>query len=149
MDAKKRQMTVYIFAVLAIIWALSNILGDSIKKEKTKERLQSPVENTAVTEKPVRAIDIDRYQKLGWGRDPFYRRKETREKHIEESKTIVGWELGGILWNEKNPSAVINKQIVRHGDIVDGARVVKIGKNLVTLEKDNIEFILNIKKDKS
>jgi type II secretory pathway component PulC len=149
MNAKKRQTIVYICAGLVMIWALSNIMGKSSKKQKPTEQPLSTVKQITAVEKSVEAIDIAKYDKLSWGRDPFYRFTAKKTGQVDQPEAVVGWELGGILWSENNPSAVINKKIVRHGDIVNGARVVKISKDIVILEKDNTEFTLNIKKDKS
>ncbi len=147
MDTKKRQKFFYAVAVMVVIWGLYNILGDSDKKAKPTPEPLKTVEKAAATPKPVSSVDIEEYTKLTWGRDPFYRSVDKKAKPTVEPEPALGWILGGILWNEKSPSAVINKKIVRHGDIVNGAKVVKIDKNLVTLEKDNLEFTLNIKKD--
>jgi len=149
MDAKKRQRLVYVFAAIAMIWALTNISGDSKKKDNARTETLSTVQQITVAEKPTGTIDMYMYEKLEWGRDPFYRQTVKKTARIDEPEPIPGWELGGILWNENNPSAVINKKIVRHGDIINGARVVQIHKDIVTLKKDNTEFTLNIKRDKS
>ncbi len=147
MDTKKRQKIVYAIAVIAVIWGAYNILGDSDKKAKQKAEPLKTVGEMAATQKTVDSFDIDEYTKLTWGSDPFYRSVNKKARPVDKPEPTLGWILGGILWNEKNPSAVINKKIVRHGDIVNGAKVVKINKNLVTLHKDNTEFTLNIKKD--
>ncbi len=149
METKKRQKIVYAVAVLTAVWGLYNFLGDANKKTiPNPEQLKTVAKKTA-TYKPADSVDIDEYNKLAWGRDPFYRSVDENKKPTGEPVQTPGWILSGILWDETNPSAVINKKIVRHGDIVNGAKVVRIHKNLVTLEKDNLEFTLNIKKDKS
>ncbi len=149
METKKRQKFVYAVAVLTAIWGLYNFLGDSNKKANPRPEQLKTVAKITAADKPAGSFDADEYNKLAWGRDPFYKSVDENEKPMEEPVQAPGWVLGGILWDETNPSAVINKKIVRHGDIVNGARVVKINKNLVTLEKDSLEFTLNIKKDKS
>lgn len=42
----------------------------------------------------------------------------------------------GIIYNEENPSAIICGQVVHQGDVVEGYRVLKIGRHEVALEKD-------------
>ena len=46
----------------------------------------------------------------------------------------------GIAWDENNPVAVINDEVVRVGDQVQGHSVVKIEQNKVTLS-DGVELI--------
>lgn len=72
-----------------------------------------------------------------WGRNPF---------------SISGariWRLGaltinGILWDKKNPLAIINEEIVKVGDKIDGNTVVGIEQNRVILNdgSKDIELLL-------
>lgn len=147
MDTKKRQKIVYAVAAITVIWGAYNILGDSDKKAEHQPEPLNTIEKVASAKKPAESFDIDEYTKLTWGHDPFYRSVNKKAKPTDKSKPMPRWILGGILWNDKNPSAVINKKIVRHGDIVNGAKVVKINKTKVALQKDSTEFTLTIKKD--
>jgi hypothetical protein len=147
MDTKKRQKIVYAVAAIAVIWGAYNILGGSDKKAKQKPEPLNTIEEVAAVKKSAESFDVDEYTKLTWGPDPFYRSVNKKSDPVDKPKPTPGWILGGILWNDKNPSAVINKKIVRHGDIVNGAKVVKIYKNLVALQKDSTEFTLTITKD--
>ena len=44
--------------------------------------------------------------------------------------------VAGTLWSADSSSALINNEIVREGDIVDGVKVVKIDKGMVEFEKN-------------
>jgi len=148
METKKRQIIVYAISFIVAVWGLYNFLGDSKKPSKPTPATHEISQKTVVTSKANEPVNPDEYSDLEWGRDPFYRsQKKTVQKETKTTVTL-GWILGGILYNDKNPAAVINKKIVRHGDIVNGARVIKIGKRNVTLEKDRLQFTLNIEKDK-
>jgi len=48
--------------------------------------------------------------------------------------------LDGVMWNDKNPSALINGQIVGAGQNVDGWTVVKITKEYVEMKKDDVKY---------
>jgi hypothetical protein len=153
MDAKKRQVIIYVMFGLAIIWGIYSFKGNTEKAlsppPKPVERIQSPVPRSNSA-----AIDIEKYSSLEWGRDPFYRPRRAPEARVtsrgKSARSVEPrWILGGILYNERNPSAVINRTIVSGGDDIDGARVVKIDKNEVTLEKGGLLFTLTLAKDQS
>lgn len=40
----------------------------------------------------------------------------------------------GILYNEANPSAIVNKQVVHEGDKISGATIIKINKDSIEFE---------------
>ena len=42
----------------------------------------------------------------------------------------------GIIFNEENPSAIICGQVAHEGDVVEGYKVLKIGRHEVALEKN-------------
>ncbi|MEW5924378.1 MAG: hypothetical protein AB1746_10355, partial [Candidatus Zixiibacteriota bacterium] len=103
---------------------------------------------SARTEIKPENIDIEKYTALEWGRDPFYHGQEQAKPHVATANSPV-WTLGGILYDINSPSAIINKKIVRDGDIINGARVVQIEKESVILDKDGLQFTLTIAKEKS
>ena len=66
-----------------------------------------------------------RATELAWGRDPFTGGSADSE--------VSGFDLSGILWDAAAPIAVINGQMLRVGDEVEGYRVVTITQDRVTL----------------
>jgi len=54
-------------------------------------------------------------------------------------------ELTGILGTPDNPSALINDKIVKVGDVIEGAKVVKINKNSVDMSLQDKKFVLDLK----
>jgi len=148
MNQKTRQIIIAIAFVGAVIYALGEFTGDA----KTERPLDSEPAATSATQQPLTSgsvvIDIEKYKNMSWGRDPFYRNMG-RQKTESAPAPPVKWTLNGILFNSKSPSAVINKRVVRSGDRINGARVVKIEKRHVTLEKDGAQIVLQIKKETS
>ncbi len=61
----------------------------------------------------------------------YYFRRETKVPVI--LRRIA---LSGILYSEDDPSAIIGGNIVKEGDIINGAKVVKIHKDMVEFEKN-------------
>ncbi|HEY1435031.1 MAG TPA: hypothetical protein VGG65_06625, partial [Thermoanaerobaculia bacterium] len=54
-------------------------------------------------------------------------------------------ELGGIVWSETEPRALLNDRIVGTGAYVEGYTVVKIEEDRVVLEKDGATISLSVK----
>ena len=54
-------------------------------------------------------------------------------------------ELGGIVYSEGSPSALINGRVVRPGGYIDGYTVVRIEPNFVELRDGNGTIILTLK----
>jgi hypothetical protein len=72
-----------------------------------------------------------------WGRDPFSLEKKASK---QESKL----ELRGIVWDEKNPQAIINGDIVRKGDQIGNNRVVEVKRDVVVLNDGTKDFTLGL-----
>lgn len=68
-------------------------------------------------------------RKTGFDRAKFESDIKARIKKMRNSNL----ELGGIIYDPKMPRAIINNTIVREGDVIEGAKVVKIKKNSVDL----------------
>lgn len=57
-----------------------------------------------------------------------------------------GFTLQGILWSPASPQAIVNGQVVKPGDRVEGAEVAAIERRLVRLSIDGEERILTLEK---
>ena len=62
---------------------------------------------------------------LAWGRDPFTGGSAGGE--------VSGFDLSGILWDASQPIAIINGQMLRVGDEVEGYRILEITRDRVTM----------------
>lgn len=69
-------------------------------------------------------------------------RKSERQVKPEEKKSLFN--LSGIIYDPKNPRAIINNTIVKKGDIINDAEVVEIAENTVKLHYKDSEVILEI-----
>lgn len=54
-------------------------------------------------------------------------------------------ELGGIVWSETEPRALVNDRIVGVGGYVEGYTITKIEEDRITLEKDGATLVLAVK----
>jgi len=148
MDEKKRKMIVYAVFVAALIWGGWHFLQGS--EEMPVAATEDAVgDSTAVAAADItKSIPFEEYAALEWGSDPFYRGHPVSDNGDEEPSP-PGWSLDGIMYKESAPMAVINRNIVKSGDLVNGARIIEIKKDRVVLEKDGMSFILNIAEGKS
>ena len=67
--------------------------------------------------------------------------KRVESKVKPENKTPK-LELKGIIFDKENPTAIINGEIYREGDLIEGFRVVRITKDGVKLVSRNNQLYL-------
>ncbi len=107
--------------------------GKIVKKiQQTDSPGKTPVKKTAFYEK-------------NWKNDPFYvyvQQKNTKKVYRRRKKGLT---VQAISYDEKNPVAMINYQIVSVGEWVNGYRVVKIEPNRVIVAKKGKQKILQFK----
>ena len=72
-----------------------------------------------------------------WGRDPFVLEGEL-------AQGIKGLVLDGIVWDEQNPLAMINDEVLRVGDTIGNSRIVNITQTEVTLKEGGSKFTLRL-----
>ncbi len=75
----------------------------------------------------------------GWGRDPFF--LATANAGNTELGDLI---VNGIVWDEKNPYAIINTDVVKVGDKLGNMTVIKITENSVILEENGERHILKL-----
>jgi hypothetical protein len=148
MSEKQRKILIGICFVLALIYGLYNLPDSDKNKKAGTSNGNGPEITSENIASAVHDIDIELYSSLDWGRDPFYRPADKKNAYTH-APVQPEWILNGILYDTISPAAVINKQIVRVGDSVDGAMIMNIEKQKVTLERNGSQFDLNISKDKS
>ena len=72
-----------------------------------------------------------------WGkRDPFEIEAKRLPRGPKGADQFSGYKLTGIVWGSHGYQALINDRVVRVGDQVDGARIVRITKTGVEVEKN-------------
>lgn len=145
MNESLRKKIVYGVAAIALVWAVYNFQSDSNKSSKgnnlvTSERL---VAESVVTHTPKKPLDVEHYQSLKWGSDPFRIPTKTQEVQVQQN---INWNLSGIVYSSDNPMAIINATTVSVGDTVDNARVVKINRKMVILDYKGSQITLTVTK---
>lgn len=58
--------------------------------------------------------------------------------HVEPGD--IGLKIDGIMWDIRNPAAIVNGKIVSVGDLVDGFKVMKINRDSIEVTKGVIMY---------
>jgi len=135
MSPATRKKLVFATLPIALIIAVINFTNDNTPDNTPPAPGPTEELSMAAAAKPrvSTGIEYEKYEKMGWGRDPFAGTPAT-SKEVPVEKESRQWRLGGILTGAGNPTAVLNGKIVSAGDRIDGALVKKIDKNSVILE---------------
>src|SRR3989338_2047771 len=127
---KKDKIQLGITGVLVIILLLFLARAFEKKKRPLPVKAKEVAADQKVKEPDLYTRLEQEIKKMDFKRDPFSRQSLS---DLEESQDL---HLSGILWDEVNPSAIINDQIITVGGEINGKKVVEIKKDKVTLEAD-------------
>jgi hypothetical protein len=138
---EKKRLEIIITVILGIVFVLVSLNSLSVIRKKTKEKIavQMPSQGAASTaaDAPLTEVSED---KLSWVKDPF-------SGKLYSSSSEMELRLEGILWDPKNPAAIINGEVVKIGDVLaGGSRIVAIKQNMVVVNDGmrNIEIKLGL-----
>lgn len=152
MSDRNRKILVFSTLPIALVVAVVHFatFDSGIRTEPTPQ--QREMAATAVKQVLAQqgdSIAFEEYEKSPWGRDPFAGKTQKPQivQTAVDSKPV--WRLGGILYGEGTPSAVINGKIVTEGKSIDGAEVIRIKKNEVLIKVEGETKKLSIAGDKS
>lgn len=73
-----------------------------------------------------------------WGRDPFSLAPQ------QQTTQAPGFSMTAVIWDEKNPLAVINGEVCCVGKEIDGYRVIEINNVSAVLKKGDKELVLEL-----
>jgi len=147
--------------VLVVVWLL--ILGIVPLKKTVREVMERPAtvevrpeelrkkaEETALSlsnwlEKREKINEMLVYHE--GRRDPFLLPVKKKEKSlpVQPPKLV----LKGIAWDETEPLALINDLLVKEGDTIQGARIVKIDFDRVAVRYGTKKFVIELISPKS
>ncbi|MEP0827289.1 MAG: hypothetical protein HRF51_02105 [bacterium] len=145
MNPRTRKIIIYLSLVAAVIYAAVNMTDKFRVETGVPMEPPTPHQPTAV-KKAEMPIPIEKYRDLEWGRDPFRRNAPPA---VVSENNAPGWTLNGILYDETDPSAIIDGKLVKVGAEINGARVLNIRKKAVTLDINGSSVELTLAKDKS
>lgn len=137
MDKRRIELIIAVVASLIFIILLINALT---KLKRAPSPIPTMPETAVQRAEPalVKPADIER-KDLTWGRDPFVLGEVKSEK-----KGPTRLVLNGIIWDEKNPYAIINDEVVAKGDTIDGNTVIEVRRDSVILDSGTEQFTLKM-----
>ncbi|MFH1854684.1 MAG: hypothetical protein ABH815_05170, partial [Candidatus Omnitrophota bacterium] len=127
---EKTELAITLAGILFLILLAFNSMKEIRHKRAAVEKPDTKIE-TGYLETSI-AIVKDSVIEKDWGRDPFY--PETPFTGGEAG--ITGFMLNGIVWDKEAPYAIINSEVVKTGDKLNGASIIEITENKVILEQD-------------
>ncbi len=154
MTVAKRQRIMYGILVVALLWGGWNITHPR-KRTVPPQETSAPMAEATPTVQPTISKEVAAsLEAQPWGRDPFsasaarYSAETTLQQTAKRSTEprAVSWSLTGIIDNGATPFAFINGKMVKVGDLIDQARVVKIERQKVILSHNGNEILLRVNK---
>lgn len=150
MSENTRKKVVYACFIAAIIYGAYNLLTGDDRPRMTYERQQAKSVGAAVSSatplpSSPELIVTDDMMSAPWGSDPF-RTRVTPATALSPRPNDLVWVLDGIVYSNRSPMAIINKQMVRSGDTIGDARVITIRRTTATLEHKGKQFTLTVSK---
>jgi len=157
MTARRSAIIVVVLAVALVgvwLWVLgvvpfkrtvTELPGRPVVVEVSPEELRERAEVTARS----LASWLEEQEKLSkrlvyykGKRDPFLIavKKKEESPRIEPPKLV----LKGIAYDEAEPLALINDRVVKQGDTIEGARIVKIDFDRVVVHHGKKEFVIKL-----
>ncbi len=139
---KKEKIELTITSI-GVIFLIFLVIGN-VQKIQAKKRSMA-ITGETVTSSLSAPLSFDAANmeeseiKEGWGRDPF--------SLVTSGAGDIGLEglvLNGIVWDEANPYAIINSDVVKPGDTLGNLKVVQITEQSVVLEQDGERHTLTL-----
>ncbi len=100
------------------------------------EAARTPTPGAPPTATPGRRLAPPPPPDQPWGRDPFAIEPNRLPDGPKVADQFSGFNIAGIVRGPHGYQAIVNGQVVRPGDQVKGARIVRITSEGIELEKD-------------
>jgi len=147
----KKRIKIIAAAVLALVFIFAG--ANDIRAINKRKEAPRPVVTQAVvpqTEKtsvipapPVKIKESRQDAGAEWGRDPFSGKTYTA---ASQSQRVTDLKIDGIIWDPKEPLAMINGRVVKKGDNFKGNVIVDIKEDRVILNDGIQDFELKVGK---
>jgi hypothetical protein len=144
MNEKLRKYIIYAALGLAIIWGYYNIGSKKSSIESSeRETREEILHGSKTTNIPDKLINVEDYQDLAWGRNPFQEPGNNAPRIVSHQ---TYWLLSGIIFSDNNPMAIINNKSLFIGESIDEAIVIDISRKEVTLDFKGKKLTLTVAK---
>lgn len=150
MSERTRKTFVFGLLIGSLIWAYFSFSGrkpSNLRPARQQAATAGPAVPASVPPAALNKQTVAEYEKISWGKDPFYHRHQSKPRAAVPDK--VKLHLLGILYREVNAQALINGRVVREGDIVAGYRIESIERDHVKISDGKKVVILRVEKERS
>jgi len=135
----------WVLGIVPMKKTVKELVEKPVTVEVSPEELRKKAQETALSlsnwlEKKEKLDKMLIYHK--GRRDPFVLPIKTKEKSlpVQPPKLV----LKGIAWDKTEPLALINGQVVKEGNTIGGARILKIDFNRVTVRYRGKKFVFKL-----
>jgi hypothetical protein len=143
--AKSKLFGVFCMPVFIFNLFLANLFAAPADLEKIRELEKAGKESPA-----ERIVRPNVEYKASGGNDPFQRPEfEIKVKPATAESMVAIREnpashlvVQGLIWGGRFPQAIINNKVVKIGDIIEGAQVLSIDKDGVTVSSQEMQYRL-------
>lgn len=148
---KKTKYRILFFSVILILIFSLFIIGDLSAVPEQFKMIKELEGKETVTPEADEAIERPKVEyKAGSLRDPFQKdipqeRSVKQEAQPSETKQSQppALTVQGLIWGGNFPQAIINNKVVKTGDSIEGARILSIDKEGITVFYDGNEYNLS------
>ena len=132
MKTKKEQIEIIAVAVLVLFFLI--FLSSTLKKYR-KSPAQSTKSVSRGAARPAsftQAVEKSKQTKVpqNWGRDPFVLQERGAGAGVG---SLV---LSGIIWDRKNPRAIVNNEIYKAGDKIGKVEILEIKEDSIIVKEN-------------
>jgi len=157
MKRRRRVILIVVLAIVAVgLWLW--VLGIVPPKRTVRELIERPVTVEVGSEELRKKAEETAISLANWleqqenmnkmlvyrqaQRDPFLLSVKKKEEMlpVEPPKLV----LKGIAWDETQPLSLINDLVVKEGDAIQGARIVKIDFDRVVVRYRSKKFVIKL-----
>ncbi|PIW68467.1 MAG: hypothetical protein COW10_02425 [Candidatus Omnitrophica bacterium CG12_big_fil_rev_8_21_14_0_65_42_8] len=135
-NKKKIELTITGISVIILIFLIAN----HMPKSKDNKSV-SKVEPYPTSEAGFEVMNNERRAASdeNWGRDPFLLDTSNVKEQVLGDMT-----LNGIVADRESPYAIINNDVVKLGDKVNGMTIIEINENNVVLDENGQRHTLEL-----
>jgi len=136
--AKNRiELTITGIGVVIFIFLVMNYLS----RPQMDRRVVPKAESYVTLESGMPAVsETVSGDDMSWGRDPFL----LGSSNVQRPGNMGDMALNGIMADKENPYAIINNDVVKLGDKVNGMIVIEINEKNVVLEDNGQKHTLEL-----
>lgn len=129
-------LTLGLLGILFLSWVFKTPFQSRKGQTSTRMTFTTPIQGRQIVS-PSDKREAGRLKSSysSWGRSPFV---------PGEQRENFGLRLKGIVWDKENSFAIINEEIVRKGDKIEGKEVIEVERDKIIMNDGQSNFELKL-----